>query len=543
MAMSPKNMTYRAPHKSSRSGVVTRMVEKIVKLPVPAFRDADDHAQADTQRNQRLFDWADAVLRKLGLDKAIAAARSIEELRGITFDPDSAEIVIAVRDALHPASGHRQEHFRGLKEGGLKLILKNRFTESKKTREAAFRRGKKQPDWTNQLILDKSGKIVANLANLILILRWAPKWTGVLAFDEFNARVVIRKRPPWGEEEAADTPWTDHHESLTRSWFQREKINAAAGDIGRAVQAAARHNPFHPVRDYFDALAWDGTSRLDAWLITYFHAEDNEYVRAIGPRYLISSVARIFQPGCKVDHVLVLEGPQGKLKSEALRTLVKNDSWFTDRLSHVASKDAALEIAGVQLVELAEMDALAKATSSAIKSFLTRRRDRFRPPYGKHPIALPRQCVFAATINPAVGGYLKDPTGARRFWPVACRGVIDRDGLEEVRDQLWAEAVHRFKADETWWLETPELEALATAEQAARFVVDAWEEPIHDWLGDRTEVGLLELLEQALGFDPKQCPQSAQKRVVGILTKIGFTKRRPRTPEGRKQRYQRDPEV
>jgi predicted P-loop ATPase len=88
----------------------------------------------------------------------------------------------------------------------------------------------------------------------------------------------------------------------------------------------------------------------------------------------------------------------------------------------------------------------------------------------KHPINYPRQCVFAATINPPVGGYLKDPTGSRRFWPVACRGMIDRDGLEKERDQLWAEAVHQYKAGASWWLETPELEALATAEQSARFV-------------------------------------------------------------------------
>ena len=129
-----------------------------------------------------------------------------------------------------------------------------------------------------------------------------------------------RKRPPWGDE-PPDSPWTDHHDSLTRVWFQSEGINPAAGDVGRAVQAAARHNPFHPVRDYFDALC--GTARRD-WTrgrSTYFHAEDSPYVRAIGPRYMISSVARIYQPGCKVDHVLVLEGPQGKQKSEALRTL------------------------------------------------------------------------------------------------------------------------------------------------------------------------------------------------------------------------------
>jgi predicted P-loop ATPase len=517
------------------------MANKVIKLPVPASQDADEHARADTERNRRLFDWADAVIKRLRLDKAVAAARSIEELRRVIFDVDGAEVTLAIRDALHPASGHRQEHFRGLKEGGLKLILKNRFTELKKTREAVLRRrrNREQPDWTDQLILDKDGKIIANLANLILILREAPKWNGVLGYDEFNARVVIRKPAPWGEE-MPDAPWTDHHESLARVWFQNEKISPSVGDVGRAVQAAARHSPFHPVRDYFDSLVWDEVSRLDAWLVTYFHAQDSEYVRAIGSRYLISSVARIYQPGCKVDHVLVLEGPQGRQKSEALRTLAKNDSWFSDRLSHVASKDAILEIAGVLIVEIAEMDALTKATSSAIKSFLTRRRDRFRPPYGKHAINLPRQCVFAATINPIVGGYLKDPTGARRFWPVVCRGMIDRDGLEKVRDQIWAEAVLGFKRGAPWWLETPELEALAAVEQSARFVLDAWEEPIREWLEDRNDTTLSEVLKHALGFAPEEQTQSAQKRVVGILTRMGFAKHRPRTPEGRKQRYQRD---
>jgi predicted P-loop ATPase len=390
------------------------------------------------------------------------------------------------------------------------------------------------------LILDEARKVIANLANLILILREAPKWKGVLGYDEFNARVVIRQRPPWGEE-VADTPWTDHHDSLARVWFQNEKISPSAGDVGRAVQAAARHNPFHPVRDYFDSLVWDKEPRLESWLQTYFHVEDSEYVRAIGPRYLISAVARIFQPGCKVDHVLVLEGPQGRQKSEGLRTLAIKDSWFTDRLSHVASKDAALEIAGVLIVEIAEMDALTKATSSTTKAFLTRRRDRFRPPFGKHTINLPRQCVFAATINPPAGGYLKDPTGARRFWPVACQGMIDRDGLENVRDQLWAEAVYRFKAGAPWWLETPQLEALATVEQSARFVIDPWEERIRDWLGDRNDISLSEVLEHGLGLAPEAQTQSAQKRIVGILMRMDFAKHRPRTPEGRKNRYQRDP--
>ena len=132
-----------------------------IKLPIPTPPpNADAHARADTERNRRLFDWAEGLLKALGLDKTIAAARSIEDLRRIALDVDSAEIALALRDALHPASGQRQEHFRGLKEGSLKAILRNRFAEWKKDREATLRRGKApKSDWTDQLILDKDGKI------------------------------------------------------------------------------------------------------------------------------------------------------------------------------------------------------------------------------------------------------------------------------------------------------------------------------------------------------------------------------------------------
>ena len=522
--------------------------DKIVKLPVPASqdKDADAHARAETQRDQRLFDWADAVLKRLGLDKAVADAKSIEALHGLTLNVDIAEVALAIRDALNPAIGDRQEHFRGLSAGGLKLILKNRFAELKKTQEAALRGGRgKQPDWTDDLILDdKDGKIRPIIANLILILREGPDWKRVLGYNEFAARVVIRRPPPLEGTAWTDVPWTDHHESQTRAWFQHKGISPSAGDVGRAVQAAARHNPFHPVRDYLNALVWDGEPRLQTWLQTYLHAEDTEYIRAIGPRWLISGVARIFEPGVQADHMLVLEGPQGKLKSTALRTLAVHDDWFTDRLSAVSTKDASIETAGVWLIEISEMDSLVRATASAQKRFITSRHDRFRPPYGKHTINLPRQCVFAATINPpADGRYLRDPTGARRFWPVACVGMIDVDGLLQARDQLWAEAMHLFRQDAAWWLETPQLEALATEEQAKRYAADPWEEPIREWLGDRTDVTLRDVLQHALDLDRKQQEmQSNQKRVVTILTKrLGFKHIRPRTPEGRTPRYRRDP--
>jgi len=464
---------------------------------------AEQHADEETKRKKRLFAWADEVLRKLGFTDKVSKASNAQELHKIVFDANAAEVALAIRDALHPASGSKKaDHFIGLKDGSLKQLLKSRFNNLKKEREDDLMHGRSGAggtqsayDWTAGLKVGDKG-IRPILANLVLFLRFHPEWKDVLAYDEFNARVVIRKRPPWGDE-APDTSWTDHHESLMRVWFQHEDINATLGDVGRAVQTAAKHNCFHPVREYLDTLTWDGTPRIDSWLSTYLHAADTEYARAVGPRFLISAVARIYQPGCKVDHMPVLEGPQGKLKSETLRTLAVRDGWFTDRLSHVASKDAAQEVAGIWLAEFAEMDALTRATNSAAKSFITRRHDRFRPHYGKHPITLSRQCVFAGTINPVVGGYLKDPTGARRFWPVACQGMIDRDGIERDRDQIWAEARVRYKAGAKWYLETPELEALATAEQALRYKSDPWREPIEKWLGERKDVSIPEVLAGA----------------------------------------------
>ena len=197
-----------------------------------------------------------------------------------------------------------------------------------------------------------------------------------------------------------------------------------------------------------------------------------------------------------------------------------------------------MEVAGVWIIEMSELDALTKATNSAVKSFVTRRHDRFRPPYGKHLVDQPRQCVFAGSTNAT--GYLKDPTGARRFWPVAC-GVIDRKGLERDRNQLWAEAVVRFRAGVPWWLETPELQALATVEQAARFEVDAWAEKVSNWLDGRTDVSVGEVLVGALGVPQESWSQTAQNRVAAILVSTGFKRYRPgMTGQPRTPRYRRE---
>ena len=518
--------------------------KNVILLPV----GADEYAEAETARKQRLFDWADGILEELGLTRKVKGANSFDELRKIMLDGKAVEVTLAIRSALHPASGKKDACFNGLNEAGLKRILRLRLGEKKDDRDHELRKGtgaasgagqRTVHDWTDDLQLDDEGGVRPLLNNLILYLRHHQKWRGVLCYDAFSVRVVIRKTPPWGIE-PTDTQFTDHHYTLTRTWFQREQIFAAHGDVIRAVQAAAVANTFNPVREYLDALEWDGKLRIDEWLSKYMRADNTPYTRAVGPRFLISAVARVFNPGCKVDHMLTLEGKQGTLKSASLRALAVRDAWFTDQLSHLASKDAAMETAGVWIIEIAELDALARVATSTTKNFLTRQFERYRPPFGINTVQRGRQCIFAGTINPPAGGYLKDPTGSRRIWPVRCNGFCDRDALERDRDQLWAEAVVRFKAGAPWWLETPALEKLATAEQAARYKIDTWHDPVVKWIGRKLDVSVTEVLERALHIVPKNQTQSAKNRVVDILTQLGFDKYRANKKGQRENRYHRE---
>ena len=246
--------------------------------------------------------------------------------------------------------------------------------------------------------------------------------------------------------------------------------------------------------------------------------------------------------------MLVLEGSQGARKSTALKILA-GEEWFTDELPDLGSKDAAMHMQGVWIIEIAEFDAIGKAEVSRIKAFLTRTTDRFRPPYGRYTIEVPRSCAFAGTVNPDT--YLRDETGNRRFWPVRC-GMIDIDALARDRDQLWAEAVARFRDGAIWWLDTPELVATATAEQAKRYQADAWDDLIEHWLTHKTRteyptfgapvreraapltsVSVGEVLEHAIGIAPAFWTQKDQNRVSAYLKRNNWARRLCRDASGR----------
>ena len=264
--------------------------------------------------------------------------------------------------------------------------------------------------WQDELLRSKAygdkteSSVLPILANGITALRLAPEWQGVLAYDEFRSNVVTLKPTPWGA--SPTNGWTDHEDRLTAEWLQRHRIFVSVEIASQAVQTVAAQHRVHPVRQYLETLRWDRIPRLDRWLATYLGVEESNYSYAVGTRWMLSAVARIYQPGAKADCCLILEGPQGIKKSTALRTLA--GEYFTDELADLGSKDAALQLSGVWIVELSELDSLARSEIASIKAFTSRTTDRFRPPFGRRVIECPRQCVFAGTVNHTE--YLRDET-------------------------------------------------------------------------------------------------------------------------------------
>lgn len=394
------------------------------------------------------------------------------------------------------------------------------------------------PNWEKRLILTANGTPKALLANAIKALKYAPEFHGVLAFDEFRLDTVTLKSPPW-KGGAGGKTWTDHEDRLTADWMQNHGICVNVDVAAQAALVVAKDRSFHPVRSYLDSLKWDGTKRIDSWLSLYLGVETNDYVQGVGARWLISAVARIYNPGVKADCSLILEGKQGLGKSESLKILA-SEPWFTDELADVGSKDAAMQTQGIWIIEIAEMKSMRGVDANRIKAFMSRSTDRFRPPYGRRLVQSPRQCIFAITVNPPTR--LSDETGARRFWPVACT-VARRSDLRRDRDQLWAEAVHaHLVLKRPHWIDSDELTQLAEQEQAARYEADAWDAPIEAYLSKVDDTSIGEILEHGLNKKPADWHHQDNTRVGKYLVSRGWEQYRTGLKDGRVRRY-RSPQL
>ena len=366
--------------------------------------------------------------------------------------------------------------------------------------------------WHHQQIGKDRHILVANICNVQQYLRQnhAEIW-----FDEFLQKTLTKS------ESGETVEWDDQRDLVLTEKLQGfdeglRRISTKLVHEGVMLYSVSRRRNI--LTDWLNSLEWDGQSRLDNWLSVYCGAKDTLFVREAGRCWLLAAVTRAFQSGTKFDHVLILEGEQGIGKSTVFTVLA--NGWSAE-LNTFRGKEAAERLDGVWVIEIAELAAIRKCDVETMKSFITTTHDRYRPAYGRNVVQKPRTCVFGGTTNSK--DYLPDSTGNRRFWPVHCE-AIDRDGLRQDRDQLWAEAIVRYRNGESFLLsDAARTEALK--EQEERYQEDAWEESIIEYLKHRDGVTTAEILENVLEYPNKGCwKRSDEMRVGKILARQGLKK-------------------
>ncbi len=382
------------------------------------------------------------------------------------------------------------------------------------------------PDWLHECQRTQSGALICNQANAVIALQ--ALFPAAFTFDEMLQAPVLNEGLTSAEGGFAARAIRDGDLSFLQNKLQHAGFRRMGWDtVHRAVQVISESTRFHPVRDYLNGLDWDGTGRLDSFFPAYLGSGHGAYECGIGRMFLISMVARVMAPGCKSDHLPVLEGPQGALKSTACAVL--GGQWFSDHLPDIANgKDASQHLRGKWLIEVSEMHAMGRAEATQLKSFITRQVERFRPSYGRLEVIEPRQCTFIGTTNRDT--YLRDETGGRRFWPVKV-GHIDIDALARDRDQLFAEALVRYRNGEPWWPDKQFECDHVMPEQAARYEADAWEDTIRDYVATRPQVKIGEIARDALGIETPRIGTADQRRIAAVLELLGW-KRQPQAWDG-----------
>lgn len=344
-------------------------------------------------------------------------------------------------------------------------------------------------EWIKRLELTKKGEIAPTIENLQIIMENDPRIAGSYYFDLFKERPCVSGDLPWIR--LADRPtniWTDVDDAGLRGYVESVYKIVSAGKVKDAVDLAMQGSSRHPVREYLQGLVWDGQKRMETLFCDYLGAEDSQYTRAVTKAALIGAVARIMQPGCKHDHMLVLIGPQGCRKSTTLAKL--GGEWFSDSLYTVNGKDAFEQLQGFWIIEMGEMAAARKSEIEALKQFMSKRSDNYRAAYGRRTQEHPRQCAFFGSTNDFE--FLRDQTGARRFWPVevtaAGRRLADKL-THDIVDQIWAEAVEAYNAKDARWYLSAEEEALAREVQAEHTVRSDLAGIIYDFLEKEVPIG------------------------------------------------------
>lgn len=332
-------------------------------------------------------------------------------------------------------------------------------------------------EWKADLDYSKSGKLQCTIANIILILENDPALKGRIVHDLFAGHDGVVGGLPWNSKA---TQWTDQDDANLRVWLERNYGLTGKEKIADALTAVLTKHSYHPVRDYLNGLTWDGVPRLERLIIDYIGAEDTELNRVMTRKHFTAAVARVFKPGCKYDYCLVMTGPEGAGKSTLLNKM--GGQWFNDSITTTEGKEGMDQLRRAWIIEMGELASIKRSDVESIKAYLSKRVDIYRAAYARRTAEHPRQCIFCGTTNEAL--FLKGDNGNRRFWVLQVDPTLRKhskwqDALDRDRDQLWAEAVHYYRAGEKLYLDD-RLEAQAKKRQAE--YNDDHDDPLADML-------------------------------------------------------------
>ncbi len=355
-----------------------------------------------------------------------------------------------------------------------------------------------------------NGQPYPTLGNAAIIVQRHPELTGKIWLDTFRGRVYHALH-------GAPEPWTDAEGLRLTAWINQTLRLPKVGleTVYRAVELTAANNPRNSVTEWLESLIWDGVERLANWLSDCLGVVRTPFTIAVARNWLVSMVARAYQPGCQADHMPVLEGNSGAGKSSSLAIL--GGEWYRAAPQAFGSKEFVEAIQGAWLVEIPDMVGFGRREHTQIISAITTRSDVYRASYGRTAQEHPRTAIFAATSE--TDEYLQDSRGKRRYWPLRCT-EINRDALAGMREQLFAEAVTAFKTGATWH-EVPAEEA--RAEQSQREEADIWIEKVSEYTSSRTAVSVSEVANDALHLDYARQDRSTQMRISKCLKELGFS--------------------
>lgn len=360
-----------------------------------------------------------------------------------------------------------------------------------------------------ELMLTKQQEPYCNAENVRRILARDARFGSVLWFDA-DSKATMADNRLWSDSDDTDL--------LAHLQCEYGIARMTMEPVRYGVDLHARTKTKAPLTDWLSSLVWDGTERIPTWLADAYGCDRTDYTAAVGRCWLVSLVARAFKPGCQVDTMVVLEGAQGLRKSSSLEIL--GGQWYRAITQPFGSKEWLEAITGVVwLAEVADLSGFRGRDLDHLKAALTTRVDRFRRSYDRRALDYPRRCVFTGTTNR--DDWQADDTGARRFLPIAVREV-NLDFLRANREQLFAEAVYRFKSGADWW-EMPQKEA--EQEQEQRRDDDVWQPRIEAWLNGKSSTTVPDILEFCLDIDPDKQDKRAQMRVSSILRVLGFMRK------------------